>query len=48
MLEKSRLAEKAEKFFKAGEYDSAKIEYLNLIKIDQADANAYAGSEPCG
>src|SRR5207248_10375156 len=39
---KARLAEKAEKFFKAGEYDNAKIEYLNVIKIDQADANAYA------
>src|SRR6266513_4377410 len=39
---KARLAQKAEKFFKAGEYDSAKIEYLNVIKIDQADANAYA------
>src|SRR5947208_111757 len=39
---KARLAEQAEKFFKAGEYDNAKIEYLNVIKIDQADANAYA------
>jgi len=39
---KARLAEKAEKFFKAGEYDNAKIEYLNVIKIDQGDANAYA------
>src|SRR5438045_9132763 len=39
---KARLAEKSEKFFKAGEYDNAKIEYLNVIKIDQADANAYA------
>src|SRR5437868_14968511 len=39
---KARLAEKAEKFFKAGEYDKAKIEYLNVIKIDQGDANAYA------
>src|SRR5438067_9166909 len=39
---KAHYAEKAEKFFKAGEYDNAKIEYLNLIKIDQADANAYA------
>ena len=29
---KARLAEKAEKFFKAGEYDNAKIEYLNVIK----------------
>src|SRR5947207_10347033 len=39
---KARLADKAEKYFKAGEYDNAKIEYLNVIKIDQADANAYA------
>src|SRR5438132_9325948 len=39
---KARLAERAEKFFKAGEYDKAKIEYLNVIKIDQGDANAYA------
>src|SRR5205085_8740783 len=39
---KAHLAEKAEKFFKAGEYDEAKIEYLNVIKIDQGDANAYA------
>src|SRR5437660_2380482 len=39
---KACLAERAEKFFKAGEYDKAKIEYLNVIKIDQDDANAYA------
>src|SRR2546423_6043194 len=39
---KARLAEKAEQFFKAGEYDKAKIEYLNVVKIDQSDANAYA------
>jgi len=39
---KARLVDRAEKFFKAGEYDNAKIEYLNVIKIDQADANAYA------
>ena len=39
---KAHLAERAEKFFKAGEYDKAKIEYLNLIKIDPSDANAYA------
>ena len=39
---KARLEEKAEKFFKAGEYDKAKIEYLNVIRIDQSDANAYA------
>src|SRR5438876_11290371 len=39
---KARLAERAEKFLKASEYDSDKIEYLNVIKIDQAGANAYA------
>src|SRR5438477_486792 len=39
---KAHYAENAEKFFKAGEYDKAKIEYLNVIKIDQANANAYA------
>src|SRR6266568_1676922 len=39
---KARYAEKAEQFFKAGEYDKAKIEYLNVAKIDQRDANAYA------
>jgi tetratricopeptide (TPR) repeat protein len=39
---KARFTERAEKFFKAGEYDKAKIEYLNVVKIDQSDANAYA------
>src|SRR6266571_5634616 len=39
---KASHTEKAEQFFKAGEYDNAKIEYLNVIKIDQRDANAYA------
>src|SRR5436305_7000619 len=39
---KARLTDRAEKYFRAGEYDNAKIEYLNVIKIDQANANAYA------
>src|SRR5438477_4239195 len=39
---KARFTDRAEKFFKAGEYDKAKIEYLNVIEIDQGDANAYA------
>jgi tetratricopeptide (TPR) repeat protein len=39
---KARYMERADQFFKAGEYDKAKIEYLNVIKIDQRDANAYA------
>ena len=39
---KARHIERADQFFKGGEYDKAKIEYLNVIKIDQRDANAYA------
>src|SRR5437762_5429215 len=39
---KARFSERAEGYFKAGEYDKAKIEYGNVIKIDQGDANAYA------
>src|SRR5438874_585710 len=38
---KARHTEKAEQFFKAGEYDKAKIEYLNVLKVDPSDANAY-------
>ncbi len=39
---KARYAERAERYFKAGDYDKAKIEYLSVLKIDQRDANAYA------
>src|SRR5438477_10780747 len=39
---KARYAEKADQFFNAIENNTAKIEYLNVIKIDQRDANAYA------
>src|SRR5437762_3974446 len=39
---KARFSERAEGYFKSGDYDKAKIEYLNVIKIDQGDANAYA------
>src|SRR5438552_8551277 len=39
---KARHIERPDQSFKAGEYDKAKIEYLNVIKIDQGDANAYA------
>ena len=39
---KARYAERGEHYFKAGEYDKAKIEYLNVLKIDQRDANAFA------
>jgi tetratricopeptide (TPR) repeat protein len=39
---KARHSEQAERFFKSGEYDKAKVEYLNAIKIDPSDAHAYA------
>src|SRR5437016_4130863 len=38
---KARYAKRGEEYFKAGEYDKAKIEYLNVLKVDQRDANAY-------
>jgi len=38
---KARYAKRGEEYFKAGEYDKAKIEYLNVLKVDQGDANAY-------
>jgi len=38
---KARYAKRGEQYFKAGEYDKAKIEYLNVLKVDQRDSNAY-------
>ena len=38
---KARYAKRGEDYFKAGDYDKAKIEYLNVLKVDQRDANAY-------
>src|SRR5438067_2113408 len=38
---KARYAKRGEEYFKAGDYDKAKIEYLNVLKVDQRDANAY-------
>ena len=37
----SRIAERAKRYFKAGEYDNAKIEYLNLLRIDHQNATAF-------
>src|SRR6266404_6573025 len=39
---KARHAERAERYYQAGEYDKAKIEYMNVLKVDQRDANAFA------
>ena len=38
---KARLREQAERDFKSGEYDKAKIEYMNLLRQDPQDASAY-------
>src|SRR5947208_17036168 len=40
-MRKARYSEQGERYFKAGEYDKAKIEYLNVLKVDQRDANAF-------
>lgn len=41
---KARFTERAERYFKAGQYDQAKIEYLNVLQIDPGNAHAYARS----
>lgn len=38
---KSKLTERAGSYFKAGEYDKAKIEYLNLLRLDPQNVAAY-------
>ena len=35
--EKSRVMERADRYFKAGEYDKAKIEYLNVLRLDRTN-----------
>jgi tetratricopeptide (TPR) repeat protein len=41
-MKKSRYLARAEHYFKAGEYDQAKIEYLKVLRVDSANAVAYA------
>jgi tetratricopeptide (TPR) repeat protein len=41
-MKKSRYLAQAERYFKAGEYDQAKIEYLKVLKVDPNNAVAYA------
>jgi tetratricopeptide (TPR) repeat protein len=38
---KSRLLERADRYFKSGDYDDAKIEYLNLLRADHENATAF-------
>src|SRR5437870_12962743 len=37
----SRVMARADRYFKAGEYDKAKIEYLNLVRLDQQNVMAF-------
>src|SRR5881392_1376532 len=41
-MKKSRYLARAERYFKADEYDQAKIEYLKVLRIDSGNAVAYA------
>jgi tetratricopeptide (TPR) repeat protein len=41
-LRKARYSKRAERYFKAGQYDEAKIEYIKLLRIDPRNAAAYA------
>jgi len=41
-MKKSQALQRAESYFKAGEYDQAKIEYLRVLRLDPANAVAYA------
>ena len=38
--EKAGLLDRANNYFKAGAYDSARIEYLNLLRLDPRNATA--------
>jgi Tfp pilus assembly protein PilF len=38
---KARIAERADHYFKVGEYDKAKIEYLNLLRLDNSNVTAF-------
>src|SRR6202023_2768950 len=37
----SRIAERADRYFKASEYEKAKIEYLNLLRLDHQSVTAF-------
>src|SRR6059058_4276093 len=41
-MKKSRYLARADRYFKAGGYDQAKIEYLKVLKVDPGNAVAYA------
>ena len=38
---KSRLLDRADRYFESGDYDKAKIEYLNLLRLDNQNVTAF-------
>src|SRR5438874_6366943 len=38
---KARILERADRYFKAGEYDKAKVEYLNVLRLDNQNVTAF-------
>src|SRR6266404_894801 len=38
---KARALERADRYFKAGDYDKAKIEYMNVLRVDHQNAIAF-------
>ena len=38
---KARILERADRYFKAGDYDKAKVEYLNVLRVDGQNVTAF-------
>ncbi len=38
---KARVLERADRYFKAGDYDKAKIEYMNVLRLDHQNVTAF-------
>ena len=38
---KARALERADRYFKAGDYDKAKIEYMSVLRVDHQNAIAF-------
>src|ERR1700688_3392603 len=43
---KARALERADRYFKAGDYDKAKIEYMNVLRVDRQKAMAILQQSP--
>ncbi len=38
---KARVLERADRYFKAGDYDKARIEYMNVLRLDHQNVTAF-------